>query len=89
MRKRSSKLLALRETPVKDIMTPRTVTLAFDHGWTIRQVLDETKILRFGRMPVYEESIDQLSGFVLRSDILMAAQWTSGISNWLNSRNLY
>ena len=24
-------------------------------------------------MPVYEESIDQLSGFVLRSDILMAA----------------
>jgi CBS domain containing-hemolysin-like protein len=66
-------LLALRETPVKDIMTPRTVTMAFDHSWTIRQVLDETKILRFGRMPVYEESIDQLSGFVLRSDILMAA----------------
>ena len=66
-------LLALRETPVKDIMTPRTVTLAFDHNWTIRQVLDDTKILRFGRMPVYDESIDKLSGFVLRSDILMAA----------------
>jgi len=66
-------LLALREMPVKDIMTPRTVTQAFEHGWTIRQVLDDTKILRFGRMPVYEESIDQLSGFVLRSDILMAA----------------
>ena len=59
--------------PVKDIMTPRTVTLAFEQGWTIRQVLDDTKILRFGRMTVYEESIDQLSGFVLRSDILMAA----------------
>ncbi len=66
-------LLALREMPVKDIMTPRTVTQAYEHGWTIRQVLDDTKILRFGRMPVYEESIDQLSGFVLRSDILMAA----------------
>ena len=66
-------LLALREMPVKDIMTPRTVTLAFEHDWTIRQVLDDTKILRFGRMPVYEESIDKLSGFVLRSDILMAA----------------
>ena len=66
-------LLALREIPVKDIMTPRTVTMAFDHDWTIRQVLDDTKILRFGRMPVYAESIDQLSGFVLRSDILMAA----------------
>ena len=66
-------LLALREIPVKDVMTPRTVTLSFDHDWTIRQVLDDTKILRFGRMPVYEETIDSLSGFVLRSDILMAA----------------
>ena len=66
-------LLALREIPVKDVMTPRTVTLAFDHDWTIRQVLDDTKILRFGRMPVYAEAIDSLSGFVLRSDILMAA----------------
>ena len=64
----------MKETPsARDEYTTRTVTLAFDHGWTIRQVLDETKILRFGRMPVYEESIDQLSGFVLRSDILMAA----------------
>ena len=66
-------LLALREIPVKDVMTPRTVTLAFAQDWTIRQVLDDTKILRFGRMPVYAETIDSLSGFVLRSDILMAA----------------
>ena len=76
-------LLALREIPVKDVMTPRTVTLAFDHDWTIRQVLDDTKILRFGRMPVYEEAIDSLSGFVLRSDILMAAsmdEWGKSLS---------
>ena len=45
------------KTPVKDIMTPRTVTLAFNHDWNIRQVLDETKILRFGRMPVYESRL--------------------------------
>ena len=76
-------LLALREIPVKDVMTPRTVTLAFDHDWTIRQVLDDTKILRFGRMPVYAEAIDSLSGFVLRSDILMAAsmdEWDKALS---------
>ena len=76
-------LLALREIPVKDVMTPRTVTLAFDHDWTIRQVLDDTKILRFGRMPVYAEAIDSLSGFVLRSDILMAAsmdEWDKVLS---------
>ena len=64
-------------------MTPRTVTLAFEQDMTIRQVLDETKILRFGRMPVYDEDIDSLTGFVLRSDILMAAskdQWDLGLS---------
>ncbi|MFL2962069.1 MAG: CNNM domain-containing protein [Candidatus Poseidoniaceae archaeon] len=76
-------LLALREIPVKDVMTPRTVTLAFAQDWTIRQVLDDTKILRFGRMPVYAETIDSLSGFVLRSDILMAAsmdEWDKVLS---------
>lgn len=75
-------LLALREIPVKDVMTPRTVTLSFAQEWTIRQVLDDTKILRFGRMPVYEETIDSLSGFVLRSDILMAAsmdEWDTAL----------
>ena len=76
-------LLALRETKVKEVMTPRTVTLAFDQEWTIKQVLDETKILRFGRMPVYNEDIDSLTGFVLRSDILVAAskdEWEQKIS---------
>jgi CBS domain containing-hemolysin-like protein len=76
-------LLALREIPVKDVMTPRTVTLAFNQDWTIRQVLDDTKILRFGRMPVFAETIDSLSGFVLRSDILMAAsmdEWEKKLS---------
>tara|TARA_B100000941_G_scaffold81949_1_gene56301 strand:- start:775 stop:1812 length:1038 start_codon:yes stop_codon:yes gene_type:complete len=76
-------LLALRETKVKEVMTPRTVTLAFDQEWTIKQVLDETKILRFGRMPVYNEDIDSLTGFVLRSDILVAAskdEWDQKIS---------
>ena len=66
-------LLRLREIPVADVMTPRTVTTAFENSWTIRQVLDNTPVLRFGRLPIYGESIDDLSGFVLRSDLLTAA----------------
>jgi CBS domain containing-hemolysin-like protein len=66
-------LLRLREIPVADVMTPRTVTTAFEDSWTIRQVLDDTPVLRFGRLPIYGESIDDLSGFVLRSDLLTAA----------------
>ncbi|HIL64943.1 MAG: hemolysin [Methanobacteriota archaeon] len=66
-------LLRLREIPVADIMTPRTVISAFDKTWSVKQVLDEQKILRFGRMPIFGDSMDDLAGFVIRSDILMAA----------------
>ena len=77
-------LLRLREIPVADVMTPRTVTTAFEDDWTIRQVLDDTPVLRFGRLPIYGESIDDLSGFVLRSDLLTAAskdEWDTKLSD--------
>ena len=66
-------LLELRNVMVEDEMTPRTVVAAFDMNKTIKQVLDENTILRFSRIPVYEESIDSVRGLVIRSEILMAA----------------
>ncbi len=66
-------LLELRNVMVEDEMTPRTVVAAFDMNQTIKQVLDENTILRFSRIPVYEESIDSVRGLVIRSEILMAA----------------
>ena len=77
-------LLRLREIPVADVMTPRTVTTAFEDSWTIRQVLDDTPVLRFGRLPIYGDSIDDLSGFVLRSDLLTAAskdEWNTTLAD--------
>lgn len=66
-------LLGLRERFVRDEMTPRVVIQAFDISESIRDVLDSNTILRFSRMPVYDESIDDICGLVLRSEILMAA----------------
>lgn len=66
-------LLELRNVMVEDEMTPRTVVEAFDMNQSIKQVLDENTILRFSRIPVYEESIDSVRGLVIRSEILMAA----------------
>ena len=60
-------------------MTPRTVVSAFDMEKTIKEVLDDNTILRFSRIPVYEETIDNVRGLVIRSEILMAAsrdEWT-------------
>ncbi len=58
---------------VSDEMTPRTVVSAFEMTQTIKEVLDENTILRFSRIPVYEENIDHVRGLVIRSEILMAA----------------
>ncbi len=66
-------LLKLRDINVSEIMTPRVVMTAFKASSTIEEILQENKIIRFSRIPIYEESIDDISGIVIRSEILMAA----------------
>ena len=72
-------LLGLREALVDEEMTPRVVVSAFEMNMTIKEVLDSHAILRFSRIPVYEDNIDNVQGLVIRSEILMAAsrdEWT-------------
>ena len=66
-------LLGLREVKVHEEMTPRTVVSAFEMHQSIKEVLDDNTILRFSRIPVYDETIDNIRGLVIRSEILMAA----------------
>ena len=67
-----SNLLRLKSLTVRDIMTPRTVILAFPQDWTIGQALDAQDELPVSRLPVYEGSIDHITGFVLKSELLLA-----------------
>ena len=46
---------------------------AFMSTATVEDILQEHKIIRFSRIPIYEESVDDITGFVIRSEILMAA----------------
>ena len=66
-------LLKLRDINVSEIMTPRVVMTSFKSSATIEEILQDHKIIRFSRIPIYEESIDDISGIVIRSEILMAA----------------
>lgn len=66
-------LLRLAEINIEEIMTPRVVVTAFPADYTVLQVLDENPVLRVSRIPVFGETIDELLGFVIRSEILMAA----------------
>jgi CBS domain containing-hemolysin-like protein len=65
-------LFRLKEVKVSDIMTPRTVLLALDEVMPVGEVLDR-EAFPFSRIPLYRESVDDIVGYVLKSDILLKA----------------
>ena len=58
---------------VREIMTPRTVVVAVAEQTTVQEVLAERQGLRFSRIPVYADNIDAVTGYVLKSDLLLSA----------------
>jgi len=66
-------LLKLRETFVSEVMTPSVVMSSVMHDWSVDTVRKEIPIMTHGRLPVTGESIDDVRGIVLRSDILRRA----------------
>ncbi|OGQ90761.1 MAG: hemolysin [Deltaproteobacteria bacterium RIFOXYA12_FULL_58_15] len=66
-------LLRFRTLHVSDIMTPRTVMYALPQRLTIEEMLGEEDSTRFSRIPVYEENIDDIKGYVLKDEVLLQA----------------
>ena len=68
-----SSLLRFAGLKARDIMTPRTVIFAFDEEATVHDALETSTNLRFSRIPVYSGGLDHVTGFVLKTDLLLAA----------------
>ncbi|MEM1019078.1 MAG: hemolysin family protein [Pseudomonadota bacterium] len=66
-------LLRFDSLKVKDIMTPRTVLFALPQSMALGAVLDAHQQLPFSRIPIYDETVDSVTGFVLKSDVLLGA----------------
>lgn len=65
-------LFQLSSLTVRDIMTPRSVMIAFPQDLTVGQVFEQRPDLAFSRIPIYAESFDQVVGLVLKTDLLLA-----------------
>ena len=65
-------LLAFGAIKVEDIMTPRSVMLAFEQTKTVAEVLADRPKLTFSRLPIYDGDLDNITGFVLKTDMLLA-----------------
>ncbi len=66
-------LLHLNRVAVSDIMTPRTVVFMLKATATIQETMAEPEFLAYSRIPVYENDLDDIKGYVLRQDVLSAA----------------
>lgn len=63
-------LIRFKSIRVSSVMTPRTVVLAIEESQTLKELFEIKKTMRFSRIPVYKESIDNIRGYVLKFDIL-------------------
>ncbi len=66
-------LLRFSRVRVSDIMTPRTVIFALAETSTVEEILQDHPQIRFSRIPIYAENHDDITGFVLKTDLLLAA----------------
>ena len=64
-------LIKLKSIKVRSIMTPRTVVLAAQEDLTLESFFSNKEFLRYSRIPIYTDTIDNITGFVLKSDILL------------------
>ena len=58
---------------VKDVMTPRTVIFHLPEDTTIGEVVEERDEFRFSRIPVYDDDPDDITGYVLKDEMLLRA----------------
>jgi CBS domain containing-hemolysin-like protein len=65
-------LLQLRQSRVQDVMTPRTVLFSLPETTTVSGFFEDHDQSQFSRIPIYDEDPDQVNGFVLRTDMLLA-----------------
>lgn len=66
-------LFRLGEVRATDVMTPRTVIFSLAEVETVGALIERDEAFRFSRIPIHQGTLDQVTGYVLRSEILLAA----------------
>ena len=64
-------LFQFRSLRARDIMTPRTVVYRLPEETLVGEVIAEPEEIRFSRIPIYHDANDQITGYVLKDDLLL------------------
>lgn len=63
-------LFKLNKIYARDVLTPRSVILAFEKKLTVEEAVKAYNPIRFSQIPVYDTGIDNIIGMVFRSRVL-------------------
>ena len=63
-------LLVFKSVEAKDVMTPFSVAITEDESMTLKDFYQNHRNLKFSRIPVYQEKSNNISGFILKDDVL-------------------
>ncbi len=67
-------VLDLQSKIVRQVMTPRTVTFSLEEHLTIEETMNlVTKLSSHSRVPIYDTEPDNVTGIIMRKDVLLAA----------------
>ena len=74
-------ILNLDNIKISEVLTPRSVVFALDESMTIQEVIDtEPNIFKFSRIPIYKDSIEEVTGIVLTKKIFQQALQDGSVS---------
>ncbi len=62
-------VLHLDDIKIEEILTPRTVIYALEENATVNEVVATEELFQFSRIPIYNDSIDNITGIVLTKNI--------------------
>ena len=63
-------VLDLSSISVREAMTPRTDICAVERHWSLEQIIEAVQEEGFSRLPVYDNDLDHIVGFLLAKDLL-------------------
>ncbi|MEJ2181529.1 MAG: hemolysin family protein [Gammaproteobacteria bacterium] len=73
-----SNILSLREIRTEQVLTPRSVVHMLNQDTTVTEALDHPQTKQFTRIPVYRDSIDDITGKVIKRDLFEAERKGQG-----------
>jgi CBS domain containing-hemolysin-like protein len=62
-------LIRLKKVKVTEIMTPRVVVTLADENMSLEEFLAKKEFLHYSRIPVYKNSLENISGYVFRQTV--------------------